>query len=455
MEGAPITFDWLHRRLDGRELLCQINLSRLPSEGRRLLRASLVDVTDRRKTDSVMEALVKRTSSLFGQAFFEALARDLTVILGVRHSFVARISRDGTQLQTSALVADGHLSIPLTYPVAGSPCDEVVRSGMAFLPKGARDRYPGSRLLDDLDAESFMAVALRSVDGTVIGILAVADPKPMAGDEIARSILAIFAGRAQGEMERHETDLALRRLNNELERRVEERTAELVASNRELESFSYSVSHDLRSPLRSIDGFAQALDEDYSSLLDDEGRGYLGRIRNASQRMAELIDDLLSLSQSSRRVLRKTEVDLSKMATEILEQMRASEPERGIRTEIEPGLRAYGDSTLLRAVLENLLGNSWKYTRRRDDALIRFRSVPGTESRRRFAVEDNGAGFDMSFATKLFGTFQRLHHMEEFEGNGIGLATVKRILERHGGSIEGRGEVGKGATFVFELPQPW
>ena len=326
---------------------------------------------------------------------------------------------------------------------------------MAFLPKDARDRYPSSRLLDDLDAESFMAVALRSVDGTVIGILAVADPKPMAGDEIARSILAIFAGRAQGEMERHETDLALRRLNNELERRVEERTAELVASNRELESFSYSVSHDLRSPLRSIDGFAQALDEDYSSLLDDEGRGYLGRIRNASQRMAELIDDLLSLSQSSRRVLRKTEVDLSKMATEILEQMRASEPERGIRTEIEPGLRAYGDSTLLRAVLENLLGNSWKYTRRSDDALIRFRSESGTESRRRFAVEDNGAGFDMSFATKLFGTFQRLHHMEEFEGNGIGLATVKRILERHGGSIEGRGEVGKGATFVFELPQPW
>lgn len=452
LEGPAVTFDWIHLRPDAREILCQVNLSRIPSQGHPLLRASLVDITEKRKTESVMESLVQRTSSLFGQAFFDAMVRDLASLLEVRYAFVARIEPDGAHIRTLAFVADGNLAVSLSYPIAESPCADVLAHGLRLHSSSIRASYPGSLILEDLEAESYMGVPLYNVAHQPIGILAVVDSKPMTGGDLAKSILAIFAGRAQGEMERHEAELALRRLNSELEQRVQERTAELVAINRELESFSYSVSHDLRSPLRSINGFAQALFEDYAPSLDDEARGYLDRIRNASHRMSELIDDLLSLSHSSRKALRKTRVDLSAMALEILEMLRGSDPDRRIEYSVEPDLHAWADPVLLRAVLENLLGNSWKYTRRIELPRISVRTETAPPGRIAFAVADNGAGFDMAFAQKLFGTFQRLHGSDEFEGNGIGLATVKRILERHGGSIRGAGEIGKGATFVFELP---
>lgn len=411
-----------------------------------------IDITEKRKTESVMDALVQRTSSLFGQAFFDALARDLAILLEVRYAFVARIEPHGSHIRSIAFFADGNLAIPMTYPIAGSPCEAVLEKGLLFFPSSIRQAFPHSRILDDLEAESYMAVPLYNAAHQPIGILAVADSKPMTGGDLAKSILAIFAGRAQGELERHEAEQSLRDLNCQLEQRVHERTAELVATNRDLESFSYSVSHDLRSPLRSINGFAQALLEDYAPSLDDEARGYLDRIRNASRRMSELIDDLLSLSKSSRRNLHKSDVDLSEMAAEILTGLHDTEPDRPVELEVEPGLHAFGDHILLRAVMENLLGNSWKYTRRTDHPRILFRSEPTPEGRAGFAVVDNGAGFDMAFAQKLFGTFQRLHASDEFEGNGIGLATVKRILERHGGTIRGHGETGKGAIFAFELP---
>lgn len=452
LQGPATTFEWIHTRPEGREILCQVNLSRLPSEGHPLLRASVVDITERRKTESVMQSLVQHTSSLFGQAFFDALVRDLASLLEVRYAFVARITPDGSSVKTVAFVADGSLAPSLSYPIAGSPCADVLAKGMLFQSSAIRERYPDSLILDALAAESYMGVPLRGVENRPIGILAVADSKPMAGGELAKSILSIFAGRAQGEMERHEAEIALRRLNGELEQRVQERTAELVVMNRELESFAYSVSHDLRSPLRSINGFAQALSEDYGPSLDDQALGYLERIRNASRRMSELIDDLLSLSQSSRKALHKSDVDLSSMASEIIQTLREGDPKRIVEFQVDPDLHAWANPVLIRAVMENLLGNSWKYTLRTEHPTIHFRYEPPSSGMAAFAVVDDGAGFDMTFSQKLFGTFQRLHGADEFEGNGIGLATVKRILERHGGTIRGRGEIGKGATFVFELP---
>ena len=224
----------------------------------------------------------------------------------------------------------------------------------------------------------------------------------------------------------------------------------LETTNQELGAFSYSVSHDLRAPLRAIDGFSQLLLDDYTDSLDDVGKDYLSRVRGAAQRMAELIDALLDLSRVSRRELQHEIVDISAVADSAIQKLKEHDTTRSVKVTIEPGLKAEGDGRLIEMVLDNLIGNAWKYTARLDEAEIEVGSR-NDEKETVFYVRDNGAGFDMQYADKLFGAFQRLHGTE-FEGTGIGLATVLRIVKRHGGRVWGKGEPGKGATFYFTLP---
>jgi signal transduction histidine kinase len=226
---------------------------------------------------------------------------------------------------------------------------------------------------------------------------------------------------------------------------------ELEGANRELEAFSYSVSHDLRAPLRAIDGFSRILVEDYSGRLDEDGEDYLGRVRAASQHMDNLIDDLLDLSRVSRGPLRKETVDLGALATGIIEELERSQPEREVEFVTEEGITAFADANLLAVALENLLNNAWKFTSREERARIEFGSTTDEGGERVFFLRDNGVGFDMAYAGKLFGAFQRLHATEDFEGTGIGLATVARIVRRHGGRVWAEGDAGEGATFFFTL----
>jgi PAS domain S-box-containing protein len=244
---------------------------------------------------------------------------------------------------------------------------------------------------------------------------------------------------------------AMRLMNVDLERRVAERTAELEVSNRELEAFAYSVSHDLRAPLRAIDGFSQILEEEGVGSRDPKARGYLEKIRHQARRMGELIDDLLTLSRVTRAPLRRETFDLSSLVDDVIADLRAREPERGVTFSVAPGARVSADRNLVRVALENLLANAWKFTRNNPRASIAF-EVTSENGERRFAVRDDGAGFDPAYTDKLFVAFQRLHRTDEFEGTGIGLATVQRIVARHGGRIWGEGHVGKGATFWFTLP---
>jgi two-component system NtrC family sensor kinase len=238
-------------------------------------------------------------------------------------------------------------------------------------------------------------------------------------------------------------------------RQLAEAKAELVeelkSKNRELEAFSYSVSHDLRSPLRGIDGFSQALLDDYGDTLDETARGYLGRIRAAAQRMADLIDDLLLLSRVSRAQIDRVVVDLTDLAETVADELKRQHPDREVVLHIEPNLSAHADRGLMRVLLDNLLGNAWKFTGRASGARIEVRSLV-KDAETVFAVRDNGAGFDMADAANLFQPFQRLHDAAEFPGTGIGLATVQRIVDRHGGRIWAEGAVGSGATVFFTVP---
>lgn len=243
----------------------------------------------------------------------------------------------------------------------------------------------------------------------------------------------------------------IRRLNAELEQRVDQRTAQLEAANKELEAFSYSVSHDLRTPLRGIDGFSLALLEDYGPALDGAAQDYLQRIRQGSQRMGQLIDDLLNLSRLTRGELDRQIVDLSGMVQAIAAELKRSEPERPAQFSIAPNQIVNADARLIRAMLENLLGNAWKFTAKKPETQIEFGVQPQADGSKIYFVRDNGAGFDMAYAGKLFGAFQRLHSPQEFPGTGIGLATVQRIVNRHGGRIWAEGEVDAGAVFYFTL----
>ncbi len=243
---------------------------------------------------------------------------------------------------------------------------------------------------------------------------------------------------------------AVNQLNESLEQKVAERTAELNAVNKELEAFSYSVSHDLRAPLRAMDGFSLALLEDYGDKFDEAGKNYLNRVRNASKQMARLIDDMLLLARVTREDMVKTQVNLSEVAKSVADKLIENEPRENIVFEIEKGVEVYGDERLLRIAIENLLGNAYKFTSKCEGAKIvfgQYENGNGTE----YFVKDNGAGFDMAYANKLFGAFQRLHTATEFAGTGIGLATVQRVIRRHGGHIRAEGKVGEGASFYFTL----
>lgn len=250
---------------------------------------------------------------------------------------------------------------------------------------------------------------------------------------------------------RQRAEEEVRSLNENLERLVAQRTIELERAIKELEAFSYSVSHDLRAPLRTIDGFSQLLLDDYDAAVDEKGRNYLRRMRAAAQRMSALIDDLIELSRVGRTELRRQPIDLSALARSIVAELASAAPQRHVEVVVQDQLRVEADPHLLRIVLDNLLRNAWKFTSKVADAKIQ---IEATDSAGElvYSIRDNGAGFDMAYVGRLFTPFQRLHAESEFPGTGIGLATVQRIIDRHGGRVWADGVVGQGATFSFTLP---
>jgi signal transduction histidine kinase len=271
--------------------------------------------------------------------------------------------------------------------------------------------------------------------------------------EFVRSKVAVFVELAKkSELLRRQTQLLAE--SEQAARELAETRAELVQDlehkNRELESFSYAVSHDLRAPLRRIDSFSRAILESQAEKLDESGRRYLERVREASQQMSELIDDVLYLSRVTRADLREQEVDLSGLVGMILSRLQEGEPGRKVEVKVRPGVVVTGDGQLLRIALENLLENAWKFTSKQSESRIEF-GVTQAAGEPTYFVRDNGAGFDMTYADRLFGPFQRLHAQGEFPGSGIGLATVQRIIHRHGGRVWAEGLIGQGATFQFTL----
>lgn len=338
---------------------------------------------------------------------------------------------------------------PQAEPLLGYPMHIWYSEGFLTSYLHQDDRHLAYKLFTETQEKDHtieFECRMLGADGKVIWVLLVATIIPdETGERHLQGFLIDISARKL-------TEIELNHYRNHLEELVEQRTKALAAANKELEAFSYSVSHDLRAPLRSVDGFSQVLLEDYSDKLDAAGQQYLGRIRRATQNMSNLIDDLLNLSKLTRSEVNAQPVNLSEIATEILAELHQNDAEREVAVTVMPNLITAADPKLMRVALQNLLANAWKFTSKAPKAEIRF-GATHIEGQNAFYVQDNGAGFDMAYAEKLFGAFQRLHSPQEFEGNGVGLAIVQRIVSRHGGKVWAKSAANQGATFYFTLPR--
>jgi PAS domain S-box-containing protein len=400
----------------------------------------------RQRSEHALSSVTQGTAGHTGQGFFSSLVAALARSLGARWVLAGRFKDDGVAFETMAAWADG--PVPNLAVAAG-----VTASGGSWSRRWLTSLYERDPRLRGLSGgvPNVVEVPIVGPDGRMVGLVAALDDKPLADLDTVRLVLALSAVRAGAEIQRLDKEAEIMRLNADLERRVAERTTELTAANRELEAFSYSVSHDLRAPLRSIDGFALALIEDHGDALAPSARQYIDIVRQESQRMGQLIDDLLGLARLSRGSLNRGPVDVSAIAADIVAELRRRHGARTVRVVVAPGMRLHGDANLLRIALENLIGNAWKFTGRRADAHIEI-AMRADGPHRSITIADNGAGFDPRLAAKLFQPFARLHAASEYEGTGIGLATVARIVKRHGGSVRAESQPDAGATFTCTLP---
>ena len=420
-EQGSIKFETLHRRKDGSMFPVEIVANHLQFDELEYACCFARDITERK----FAEAQIQKSHNLLQ-----------TVIEGTPDAIFAK------DLQGRFLLANS-----MTATIMGKPVEEI-------LNKDDRDMFPPeiARIIRETDRQIMTTGEAQVLEEEVWAngnFRTYLSAKSVWRD--AQGNVIGLVGIARDITERKLAEQEIKELNEDLERRVIERTAELTAANKELEAFSYSVSHDLRAPLRGIDGFSQALMDRYSDQLEDKAKHYLSRIRAGTQRMGELIDDLLTLSRVTRTEMRRKEVDLSAIAIEIITELQQLEPAREVEFAIAPRLVVNGDPQLLRVVLENLLNNAWKFTSAKIQTKIEFNAILQADAKFAYFIRDNGAGFDMAYSNKLFGAFQRLHSTTQFPGTGIGLATVQRIINRHGGKVWAEGAVDQGATFYFTL----
>ena len=408
-------------RKDGTEFPIEISLSPIETEDGTLVSSAIRDVTERKQIEDKM---------LEGEERFRLIVqgvKDYSILMLDPEGRIVSWNEGAQRIKgyTAAEIIGQHFSrfYPPEALESGEPAHQLhmARQNGRFENVGWRVRKDGSRFWADV-----IITTMYGPKGELRGY-----------SKITRDITL--------QKTVSEQVMAL----NEAER---QHGIQLEAANKELEAFSYSVSHDLRAPLRSIDGFSSALMEDYAHQFDDEGLSHLKRIRAATQRMAQLIDDLLKLARVSRSEMQTEAVDLSAMANGIVAECRKAEPSRQVECVVQDDLTGHGDQRLLSLVLENLMGNAWKFTSKTPRAKIEF-GVTAQDGEKVYFVRDNGAGFDMTYAEKLFGAFQRLHLVSEFPGTGVGLATVQRIIRRHGGRVSAEGVQGKGATFSFTLEE--
>ncbi len=454
-EGRIDGYDTRMRHKDGHLVDTRVWAELVEMDGERCILSCTVNVTEEKRREALLLSVARGVAGETGEAFFGALTRHLGEAIEADMVVVGECRDDG-RVRTLAIEQNGQAGSNFSFNPQGTPCGQTLaQQEMLVCANDLALQFPQATSLIASGCQAYLGKALRDADGTPIGVIFALWGRPMTIRQDTQALIAIFAGRANAELVRLRRDREIQRLNETLELRVRERTADLQKLAAELDSFAYSVSHDLKSPLRAIDGFTRLLDETMGERLSADERQLLDRVLGSTARMGSLINDLLALARVSQGRLEREAVDLSAMAGQVLQIERQKHPERDIQCRMTPDLWAHCDPRLARIVLENLFANAFKYSCHQVRTEIEWGRSPGQEGQPDlFFVRDNGVGFDMAYADKLFKPFQRLHMPSEFEGTGIGLATVRRIIERHGGVIVGQGRPGEGATFSFNFGEP-
>jgi PAS domain S-box-containing protein len=460
LSGDPQRFEWRHCRLDGKEFDAEISLNRLEIDAQPMLLAIVRDITERKEAAEALRAVVKATAGS-GEDFFRALVVELAKVLHVKYAFVGALLPGAPErVRTVAMWAKDALASNFEYELAKAPCANVINRIPCYYPDNVQLQFPEDKSLVDMGAVSYMGVPLFDATGAALGLLAVLNDRPMESSELALSLLTILANRAATEMERQQREKEIRRLlaqvqedATELEKRVAERTVQLKVANAQLEAFAYSVSHDLKAPLRGIDGYSRLLLENYAPKLEEEGRSFVHTIRKATAQMALLIDDLLAYSRLERRTMTASPIQLNAFVEALLANYSAEVQSRGVTLNVSvPETTVQADRDGMAMALRNLIENALKFTRNIQAPAI---EIGGREEEHSCVlwVRDNGIGFDMQYHDRIFEIFQRLQRAEEYPGTGIGLAMVRKSMERMGGRVWAESKPGEGAAFYLEVPR--
>lgn len=451
-DGRLVAYETRMRTKSGQPVDVRVWAEIIDIDGDSCALSFTMNVVEEKRREAMLLNVAEGVSGQTGEAFFLSLVDHLTQAIGADGVMVGEVD-ESLHLHTLALVWDGQLQPNTTHDLKRTLCGQTLQQrDMLMRENPVQGLMPLVPPFDAVGLRTFVGLPLSDADGTPVGLLTAVWRGAMEPRDDVQPLLKIFASRCSAELVRLRRDREIQKLHETLEQRVEQRTEQLAYLNRELDSFAYTVSHDLKSPLRSIDGFTHLLHEQLATHLTPDEETLFERVDTSVQRMNSLITDLLALARVSQGQLQRMDVNLSELAEDVIRQERHRDPARAVQVKIAPGLMANCDARMAHIVLENLLGNAWKYTRQQEQAVIEFganQRSPGQAPL--FYVRDNGAGFDMARADRLFKPFNRLHAASEFEGSGVGLATVRRILERHGGRIRGEGQVGQGSVFEFSF----
>jgi len=408
------------------------------------------DISEKKRLVDAFRAAASVFPGFFGPSLFNNLVESISTLMDIEYVLIASPdAKNARRLKSLAFCKKGSILENVEFTIDGSPLENIYSRGNLL------DNYNSATILPHsffccFKVQSILARALMDAESKPLGVLLLFDSRRFSNIDSLQAVVDIFAARASAEIERNKAYELMRQQQAHLQNLVDMRTQELTLANKELEAFSYSVSHDLRAPLRSISGFATILTEDFKNLFTREAIGYISRIEQNANYMSELIDDLLQLSRVSRFTINRTRVNLSELVKTSVKRLQEIDPRENATIDIEPNIIVEGDRNLLSIAIDNLVSNAWKYTSKTQYTIIECgqKEINGFPV---YYIKDNGAGFDMKFSHKLFTAFNRLHSSDDFQGTGIGLATVSRIISRHNGKIWAEAQLNQGASFYFTL----